>query len=99
MEIKNTYLSVNKDLLMSIDSLAYFPSAPDWLILSEPAKSTKDNLEVSRLSGLERSTLSILISKIEWLLLLYKFNLWPAVILFLFPYENNSRTSLAFLQL
>jgi hypothetical protein len=60
-----TYLRVNRDLLISIVSLAYLPSAPVYVILSDPARSTRVNLDVRILSGLVRSTLSIFSSRIE----------------------------------
>lgn len=49
---------------MSMDSLAVTPVVPDADIFSLPAKSTNQSLEVTTLSKLEGSTVSIVIEKI-----------------------------------
>jgi hypothetical protein len=54
-----TFLNTNKDLLISIDSLAVVPVVPVAEIFSDPAKSTSYNLLVTTLSKLDGSTVSI----------------------------------------
>lgn len=53
-----TYRRIKSDLLISILSFAYFPSAPVKLILSEPAKSTSSSFEDRKLSGLRLSIIA-----------------------------------------
>lgn len=80
-----TCLKVNKDLFISMLYLAWRPSAPVTLNLSEPARSTSSILLDNILLGLWRYTLSTRIVIIEWLLEDWTFSLCEAWILFLLP--------------
>ncbi len=60
-----TYLKVNKDLLISIDSFYARPVVPVALYLSLPAKSTNYNLLITVLSTAALSTISRVKEKIE----------------------------------
>ena len=61
-----TFLRTNRDLFISMDSLADTPVVPVADIFSDPAKSTSYNLLVTTLSKLAGSTVSIVIEKIAW---------------------------------
>ena len=82
---------MNKDLLMSIDSL--LATFPVNACLSDPAKSTNYNLDTTTLSGDLASIDSTVRASTEWDLLDALFILWDATTLFLIPKWERARTS------
>jgi hypothetical protein len=60
-----TYLSVNSDLLISMDSFYAKPDVPVALYLSLPARSTSYSLLAIELSTAALSTISIVKENIE----------------------------------
>lgn len=61
-----TFLRLNRDLFISIDSFAVYPVVPEDDIFSDPARSTSCSLLVTTLSRLEGSTVSTVMVKIAW---------------------------------
>lgn len=80
-----TWRKVNRDLLMSIASLAARPVFPVWDERSEPARSTSYNFERIWESTLLFCVISHCNEKIAWERELAWFKLWLATILFLTP--------------
>lgn len=80
-----TYLNVNSDLLISIDSFYAKPVVPVADCLSDPARSTNCSLLTIKLSTAELSTISIDKVKIQWEREEAWFRLCEAITLFLTP--------------
>ena len=86
-----TFLNVNNDLFMSIDSFWARPVLPVRAERSLPARSTSWSLALITLSIYWLSMISRLIVKSAWDRLDAWFRLWEATTLFLIPLLKSNK--------